>query len=784
LAQPRVSKKARRSGAVAPSPNKPAMLPLAAFMLAASASGWAQEAPKPETAETPLADSAPTKADAPVVLAQANTSNAPAGDKTLKQVTVTEQKEELGKDSVRATTTTIGKGKQELRDIPQSITVITEKLINDRNLDTVKEVLHSTAGVSFLAAEGGEEDIRLRGFSLQGSGDIFVDGIRDPAFYDRDTFALDRLELLRGSASLLFGRGSTGGAVNQVTAQPQLADETVITTTIGNHEYRRFVGDFNIRTAETAALRFQAMKTNADNNGAGSSINKNGFNAGYTWGIGTDNEFNVNLYNLENYNGINYGIPWIRPNATSLSQTIVPIDPSNYYGAGSDRNNGGARHLTLGYTHRFNEDSELKSVIRKGYYDRDQRAGTIRFAGTRPANGGTPGTLYNPATVTLENLNNNSVLNRGAQNKIQDLDTVYAQSDYSGKFQGIGGTHNILAGIDYSNEKFNNFNASGAAGTKPQTFIGTPNDGGSVDENLRVITLNRHFEARNIGLYGQDLLQISPHWKILGGLRYDNFKLSNQNASANFGQSESLFSRRFGVIFQPNPLHSYHVSYGTSFNTSGDAYILDDQTQNTPPESSENFEIGAKLDSADKRFTTRLAFFHSVKKNERNRDPLVTATQNLLSGKRHATGFDLDISGRLTPQLEVFGSYAWIPEAKIDIGAPGATPNVGEGPGTRPSITPRHSGTLFATYQLSPQFRFGGGINFRSKQTPIRNPAGIVADRFLVADLLAEYKFTPDLALKLNVSNVTNKLYADSLYSGHYVPGTGRLVQLSLTAKF
>ncbi|HAU57927.1 MAG TPA: TonB-dependent siderophore receptor, partial [Comamonadaceae bacterium] len=141
---------------------------------------------------------------------QAQTGNTPA-DKTLATVTVKEHAEAPeGKDSVRATETTIGKGRQPLRDIPQSVTVVTERLIDDRNLDTVKEALKNTAGITFLAAEGGEEDIRLRGFALQSTGDMFIDGMRDPAFYDRDTFNLDRVELLRGSASMLFGRGSTG----------------------------------------------------------------------------------------------------------------------------------------------------------------------------------------------------------------------------------------------------------------------------------------------------------------------------------------------------------------------------------------------------------------------------------------------------------------------------------------------------------------------------------------------------------------------------------------------
>ena len=168
------------------------LLPLAAVMLAGSLSAT------------------------PYAMAQENKPE----EKTLKAVTVKDKAEvdmAEGKNSVRATETRMGKGQQALRDIPQSVTVVTEKLMDDRNLDTFKDALKNTAGISFLAAEGGEEDIRLRGFSLQATGDVFVDGVRDPAFYERDTFNLDRLEVLRGSASMLFGRGSTGGAVNQVS---------------------------------------------------------------------------------------------------------------------------------------------------------------------------------------------------------------------------------------------------------------------------------------------------------------------------------------------------------------------------------------------------------------------------------------------------------------------------------------------------------------------------------------------------------------------------------------
>lgn len=714
----------------------------------------------------------------------------PGETRSLPTITVTEKATDpQGKDTLRATTSTIGKGRQQLRDIPQSVTVVTEKLIDDRNLDTLKDVLHNTAGITFLAAEGGEEDIRLRGFSLSGTGDIFVDGMRDPAFYERDTFANDRIELLRGSASMLFGRGSTGGAVNQVTKQARAIDSNEITTTIGSHDYLRVNGDFNLHTGDNAGLRINAMHTTADNNGAGASIDKSGIAANYRWGIGTADEFSASLYHLDNRNGINYGLPWIRPtDASPRSETglMTRLDPDTSYGMASDRNNGTADYVSFSHTHRFEDNGELKTQIRRGSYSRDQRSGAIRFART------TSSPLANPEAVGLDNLSDATILNRSTHIKIQDLDSLYVQSDLSRKFDGYGLKHELLMGVDAAQEKKTVYAAltagqGGVTITKPQTTIGTPNDGAWVDESSRVLGVNNRFTSTGWGIYLQDLIEIAPQWKVLGGLRYDNmtgnydnFNL-NDNTVASYRQKISEWSKRAGVLYQPNDLSSYHVSYGTSFNTSGDTYSYNVLSANTPPEASTNLEIGAKLDSADKRFTTRLALFRSTKTNERNTDPDNAATALLLSGKRHTSGFEVDLSGRLTDRWEVYVSYVWQPISKIDKAAP--TARNGEGQGERPWLTPRHSGTVWSTYQLTSRLRLGGGINFRSSQTPNRNP-GWSAPAYATVDLMAEYLINDTFTLKANLINVADKLYADALYTGHYVPGSGRNLQVSLNARF
>ncbi len=731
-------------------------------------------------------------------LSSAALAQTPAGGAaaTLPTVTVTDTAiEPEGKQSLKPATTRIGKTQQELRDVPQSITVVTEKLIDDRNLDTLKDTLKNTGGTSFLAAEGGEEDIRLRGFSLATSGDIYVDGLRDPAFYDRDMFAIDRIEVLRGSASMLFGRGSTGGVVNQVSKVPRLIDQHEVTVTGGSHGFFRTTGDFNLKTGENAALRLNAMLNRADNNGSGSSIDKQGLAAAYRLGIGTRDEFSAGLYYLNNRNGINYGLPWIRPKADSPvgDTTILPLDPSRYYGMASDRNNGSAAHLTLSHLHRFDHQGELRTTFRTGRYERDLRPSTIRLCRRTTNAQGVVSNPQCPTAVSLENFGPDTILTRGAPLKIQNLNSTVLQSDYNGKFQTGGLKHTLLAGVELVGDSFTNYTASTPTGVnlgKPTTTVGTPDDGAWIDEGARMLSPGRTFKARSVGVYAQDLLELTPQWKLLGGLRYDHFKgrywqaAAGTNPAAERSRSDGVWSKRLGLLYQPNDTQSYHAAWGTSFNTSGDTYQYDPLGANTPPESSENFEVGARFDSEDKRFTTRVAAFYAVKKNERNRDPDNAAQAYLLSGKRHSAGLEFDFAGRVTPKWEVYASYAFIPWARIDKGAPSTAQSLsGELQGQRPSLTPRHSGTVWTTYAFTPQWRIGGGLTFRSKQSPNRNP-GWDAKGFVTADLMAEYTVNDLLSLKFNVSNVTNRRYADALYTGHYTPGAGRLYMLSASFKF
>jgi catecholate siderophore receptor len=221
------------------------------------------------------------------------------------------------------------------------------------------------------------------------------------------------------------------------------------------------------------------------------------------------------------------------------------------------------------------------------------------------------------------------------------------------------------------------------------------------------------YSAKSVGIYLQDLVQVAPDWKVLGGVRYDRlsgdfdqYTYSNpacvrptpaprgytQTANCSDRRerysagspfptvtsthlSQGAWSYRAGVLYQPSTTQSYHLSYSTSFNSSADTYqYVSPQTAGTPPEKSRNIELGAKLDWLDGKLSTRAAIFRTEKTNERTTDSDFAGSSYLLSGKRHSQGLELDVVGRLTSQWEVYFSYSFIPRATIDQVGSTATP--------------------------------------------------------------------------------------------------------------
>lgn len=726
------------------------LLPLGALMLAVSVSGWAQSiTPTPSTGTT---------------TATSSTSATPVEGRSLAPVTVTGTRDRASQ-TYQSGITSVGKMPVPAKDVPQSLTVVNEKLMHDQGKDSFKSALENVVGITFEAGEGGRvgDNIRIRGFSA--AGDIYTDGMRDIAQYNRDNFNTERVEVLRGAASMLFGRGSTGGVINQVSKQARLITEHEVNATVGTKGYQRYQGDFNFKLDDDAALRINAMATDGDGRGenASASTHRRGLALDYRFGIGTANEFEISYYHLHYNDKPDWGFAW-------FNSRPAPGTDKYWYGLNTDFQNDKADAVTLSHTHRWTDGSSLKTTVRDGYYSRTLRATQASFA----------------AGTTLANLNANTVVSRGATSagnaKAGNEHHTFLQTDYLTTTQWFGRKNSLLIGAEYAVENSDRLSYPLLTGAKPTTTVGNPIStgiGGNYTQRLETA-----FKATTLGLYMQDTIDLTQYWKLVAGLRVDNFKADYQRPTGippnngTLARSDSLLSKRLGVIYQPTDEVSYYAAYGTSFNTSGDLYQFDPNSANTPPESSRNMEIGAKWELYGGDLSLRAALARTEKYNERNTDIDTSTNSYLLSGKRHTDALEFEVAGRITPQWDVFAGIGFL-TARID--KTGATAEIGQNPG----LSPSRQANLFTTYRIGDKWRIGGGFTAVSTNKPAN--AVTATNRvpgYVKADALVEYRINEKNTVKLNIDNLFDKVYYNTLYRGFVAPGDARSVRVTLTSKF
>lgn len=654
----------------------------------------------------------------------------------------------------QGTRTRVGKTEELPRDVPQSLTIITDDLLRDRGSDNLKDALRNAVGVTFNAGEGGRngDNVTIRGFSAV--GDLYLDGVRDIAQYNRETFNLSQIDVLRGSASMLFGRGSTGGIVNQVSKVPRPVNVDEATLTIGTYEYKRATVDVNRVIGPDAAVRINALAHDAASFRDWVHFERYGVAPSVSWGIGTRDEVTLAYYWLKEDNLPDYGVPFFAGRPLD-----VPTD--RFYGlANADYEKYETSIATATWTHRASRDLEFRTLARYGHYDRDLWPSAPRLA---------QGT-----TVVTDD----TVMTRSRPGRDGTEETATVQADMRWRFSTGALAHQVLAGAEYAAERSRTTRWSNAAGTVPTTTVGNPDAFPALpaDFATHVNPTTTTFTSDNVGLFVQDTVTFLPGWKVLLGARHDDFSADYERAAplGPLSRTDHVWSWRAGLLWQPTDEQSYYASYGTSFNPSGELYALDPRSVNTPPEESLNLEVGAKWDLLDGDLSLRTAIFRSEKTNERNTDPLVTDVY-LLSGKRHTDGIEIEAAGRITPAWEIFGGVAWM-RGRID---QAINPN---DVGKWPVNTPPYTANLWTTWRFAPYWRVGGGLEAVGRRyTTLSNTTVLPA--YVRADAMLEYE-RGNWAVRLNVQNVFDTTYYEGLYTGHAVPGTARTAQLTGLFRF
>jgi catecholate siderophore receptor len=719
------------------------------------------------------------------------------------------------------------KTKQLAKDIPQAITTVTEQLMLDSNADTMKSALRHVAGLTFNSGEGGRigDNIMLRGF--YSFGDLYLDGIRDVAQYNREVFHVEQIDVLRGSAAMLFGRGQAGGVINRVSKQPGLVDRTEVSVTVGSYEYGRVTADVNKVLGENMALRISAMKTDAESSRDGVASEREGIAPTLRWGIGTANEFSLGYLYLTTDNVPDYGVPFVsRPGTITRTQvTRRPLDvsASRFYGTSSDYEQNDTQIGTGVWTHRFSQDTELRTVARFADYKRDLWAVAPRL----------------PAGATTATVNDATSITRGRQARGGKENTYTLQSDLTTKFELAGMKHEALFGIELLKEDADRWSYTSINVTAPSTTVGDPdpNDAVAAAYGNRVRFNPAGYEGDSVGVYAQDQIEFMPNWKLLLGLRHDRMDAdyhtlnSTTLASTAFNLKYNEWSYRSGLLFQPTDVSTYYFAWSDSFNPTADLYQLNNSIR-YDAERSRTIELGTKWELFDGALSLRTALYRATKFNERNTD-LEQANSAVLSKERHTDGFEIEAAGRITSKWDVFGGIALM-NAEIDeqyggdlLGtfaqvsggafAAGQAANAAlpvyrgrynpNSVGATPRNTPDWTFNLWTTYRFTPAWRAGVGLegkgsrlaygigqcdsatqNANSGLWSYNACAPIAQGRaasFVRTDLMFAYE-QPRYDVKLNVLNVFNKRYYEALYEngGFAVPGSERAFQLTMTVKY
>jgi len=667
----------------------------------------------------------------------------------------------------------LGKLTEPLIDTPQTINVITEQLLKDRAATNLTDALRTVPGISIGAGEFRSlgNTPTIRGFVAR--TDIFMDGMRDFGSYYRDPFNFDGIEVLQGPSSVLFGRGSTGGVINQVSKLPMMSN-FVTGTVIGGTDYtRRGVIDFNRvvpELGEGAAFRFTAM--GHEQNVTGRNVIENsrwGVAPSLALGLGMPTRLTAAYFHMTANDIPDYGLPYLGANP-------APVPRQTYYGFDSDFRKTTTDIGTLKAEHDFASAISVRNQLRYAYYTRD-----FRF--TEPL-------INGQLTMPLPNI----VVTRNVDPGKAHESMLWDQFDATLHFETGRLNHTVVIGAEGGREHVN-VEYENVAGVSPAPLFSPDSHvpfNGTIFPRIKTDTT-----VTGYGLFAIDTIKFGERWEVMGGIRWDDFHtdyhdIRYSTVSTSYGtviggndieRDDAKPSYRTALIYKPQTNGTVYFSYGTSFNSSADELSLVTSSRNfnianafLDPEENENFEVGTKWDLLDGRLFAAASLFQLDKKNARVPDPTNSAA-NVLAGDQRVRGADLQAIGHITENWQLTVGYTWLDGQTIK-STPGGPPV-----GSELQNTPEHAAGLWTTYRFG-QFEIGGGGQYVASRVAQNVPPTKSVSGYWTFDAMGKYDISERLALQLNVINIFDKFYIDQLHFFHVVPGAGRTALLSLNFSY
>jgi catecholate siderophore receptor len=637
-----------------------------------------------------------------------------------------------------------------LRDVPQSITVVSRQVIRDQGMQSIADVVRYVPGITAIQGENNRDQVVIRGNSS--SADFFLDGTRDDVQYYRDLYNLERVEALKGPNAMIFGRGGGGGVINRVSKQAGFAPLGELSFQGGSFGNKRVAGDFDRTLNSRVAFRLNGMYENSDSFRDQVKLNRVGINPTLTIVAGNETQVRIGYEHFRDNRVADRGIPSYRGKPSDA-------DISTFFG------NPG--------------DSLVRARVNLASLVVDHQLGNLNIHNR---------TLFGAYRRFYQNFVPGAVnadetrVNLSAYNNATRRHNIFNQTDltYAAKTGPL--RHTLLAGTEFGRQISNNFRNTGFFNNL-STSISVPFVAPTISDQVTfrqsATDADNRVKANVAAAYAQDQIELSRKVQVVAGIRFDRFNLRfhNNRNSDNFSRLDNLVSPRLGVVIKPMVSLSLYASHSVSYLPgSGDQFSsLTAITQLLKPETFSNYELGAKWDLRQSLSLTAAAY-RLDRTNTRATDPN-DPTRIVQTGSQRTKGFELGLNGSPTRDWKIVGGYAY-QDARV------TSATVTAPVGARVGQVPRHTFSLWNNYRFSSKLGAGLGLLNRSDMyAAIDNK--VILPGYTRADAAVYYTITEKIGLQANLENLLNKRYfinADS--NDNISPGSPRGVRVSLAWKF
>jgi len=661
--------------------------------------------------------------------------------------------EEQAEDPRVKISTTATRTSTPVRYVPQAIDSIKTSNVADYGTNDIGDALSGIPNVS-SSADTRFDSLRIRGFDA--SNDFYLDGIRDDSQYKRDLHNIERVEVLKGPAAVLYGRGSQGGIVNRVSKLPEFGRRSTIEAQGGSEDLRSLYADLSTDPSENLSLRLNMGNMDENSFRDGVSGNRQLFAPSMSWQLTPDLNWLVQ-YEYSRYNRTpDRGIPGVNGRPADVGRDTT-------YGNDHDFIDDKAQSLRSKFTYEINDAWQLRQTL--GVFKLDSDFDNTYLTG------------FDPKT--------NKVARQHWQ---QDLTTrnVYNNLELEGGFDTFGLEHRLLTGVEIGSQrrdpKLYNAATGKTPGAQPVPSLDLFNPNRELRHTGSMQTFSdSHTEVESRAVYVQDQLRLNDQWQLLAGLRYDTFDIESTNKLKNITEDRDSHSTspRFGIVWTPLQNHSFYASWSKTFSPVGGGLIgitpgAAGNTNDLSPELTKQKEIGLKSDWLDDRLSTTLAVYDLELYNRRTSDPN-DPTLTVMTGLQRSRGVELTATGKLVGNWYMRGGVG-VQDTTIEKDNNGLE-------GKRVNNVAKHNGSLFLTWKPEMGWYGETGLTLVG-QRYADNANTTVLPGYGRWDALLGYRFK-DWDLRAALNNITDREYYASATSQYQIqPGAPRSVVMTGTYSF